>query len=105
MPIAALILIAAAAVFLAGCASSKTVQVTVEHVDQATVQAIAEGYEKRTIQTRLRGYTTWEESAMGTEGHIAILPPDQFESLEKYHEILGHELDHVLRGDYHAAWE
>jgi hypothetical protein len=50
----------------------------------------------------VNAYAEWAYTDNDKECTIYIMPIDEYPSLREYHRVLGHELDHCIRLDYHA---
>lgn len=72
--------------------------VAVRHVPQAEIQAMAERHYGRPLASTVRGFTFWHDGG----GTIYIEAVEKFPSPGAYECILGHELRHVIEGDFHA---
>jgi hypothetical protein len=74
---------------LVGCGEGG-VTVKVHHIPRVQFEETFPGFS---------GYASWNE--FQTDCTIYMMPMEEYNGIMDYHRILGHEMDHCLRGYFH----
>lgn len=80
------------ALLLSACGSGEKL-VTLHVVDRDTIEAMS--------SVNTVGYATWQISEPYDICDIYVLDKNQYESMNQYNYVLGHEIRHCFEGDFH----